>query len=114
MRGGGINDALIVDPCVGRVNWLCNARHFINAEMEVPACGEFGKHDNIGVDCCNVLNNTLRVGIEVAKRWGELDAGDAHQKVVVKLKIGVYGVPLSPSAVLLPADGRIGSARLKM
>ena len=82
--------------------------------MEVPACGEFRKHDDVGFDAGDVLNNALRIGIKVAKRWGELDAGDAHQKVVVKLKIGVYGVPLSPSAVPLPADGRIGSARLKM
>ena len=114
MRGGGINDALIVDPGVGRMNGFGNTRHFVNTEMEVPACGEFGEHDDVGFDAGDVLNNALRIGIKVAKRGGELDAGDAHQKVVVKLKIGVYGVPLSPSAVLLTADGRIGSARLKM
>jgi hypothetical protein len=36
-----------------------------------------------------VVDDDLGVGIKVAKHGCELNAGDAHQKVVVKLKIGV-------------------------
>jgi hypothetical protein len=59
------------------------------SQVKVPARCEFREHDNVGIDLINVVDDDLGVGIKVAKHGCELNAGDAHQKVVVKLKIGV-------------------------